>query len=334
MTKSLVAVVRGEDPCDLVRNSLRLADVRRLIKPEQKILIKPNLVGVSCDSPYLKSEAVYLGVPWIGPVGYMTRSHVADALVRVLKDWGAKHIVIAEGSGGCETTVAFKASGFDELAAYHGIDLIDLNHAEAVKVQTPSSSILEYVWIPKIVLESDLLIDVTTLKVHGRTAVSLCLKNWGIGIPPAAYYGFDKSGSGIKGLDESLPIHRKGEKQIWGQELAVAKVIADVCKTVTPHLGIVDATTTVHYAEPANKIMGKTIVQRTDLMIAGTDIAAVDATTCRIAGIDPEKVLHVKLAAEQNLGVINSSRIEIRGEAIQALRLKCNVLSSQKEILL
>jgi uncharacterized protein (DUF362 family) len=335
--KSLVAVVRNEDPYKLVRNSLELADVRRLVKPEQKILIKPNLVGVSWDSPYFKSEGVY-GPPWIGPVGYMTRSSVMDALIRALKELGCKHIAIAEGSGDCETTVAFKASGFCELAEHHGIDLIDLNHAPAVKVPVPANNILEYVWIPKILFELDFLIDLTTLKVHGRSAVSLCLKNWGMGVPPAGYYGFAKMGSRRKGIDKPLPVHRKTGKLVMGQEVALAKVIVDVCKTVTPHLGIIDAITTVHYAQPIEdffpRTYEKTIAQKTNLMIVGTDIVAVDAVACRIVGIDPRKVLHIKLAADEKIGAIDPSSIEIKGETLDQSRVKCNVLLSQKEILL
>jgi uncharacterized protein (DUF362 family) len=330
---SIVTVMNDEDPYNLMKGALELAGVRSLIKPEKKIFIKPNLVGVPWDYPYLRSEGVYLNVPWIGPEGYMTRRCVAGSLIRVLKEWGGQHIVVGEGSGGCETPIAFKASGFYELAEHHKIELIDLNYAEAVKVPTPSRLILDYVWIPKILLESDILIDLTTLKLHG-TAVSFCLKNWGLGIPPAKYYGFDKSGSSKKGLEGSLPIHRRGGAQIMGQEVAVAKVIVDVCKTLPPHLAIVDGITVVHYAKSTNRVHGKTKIERTNLMIVGTDIVAVDAVTSRIVGINPEKVLHIKLAAEQNLGIIDPSKIEVRGVPIEKVQIKCNPLLSQREILL
>jgi hypothetical protein len=101
--KSSVALARNPDPCKLLENILEVSGVRELVQPDQRIVIKPNLVGLPSDSLFLKSESVYLDVPWIGPVGYMSRRNVVDVLIRILKELGGKHIVIAEGSGACET---------------------------------------------------------------------------------------------------------------------------------------------------------------------------------------------------------------------------------------
>jgi uncharacterized protein (DUF362 family) len=79
--------------------------------------------------------------------------------------------------------------------------------------------------------------------------------------------------------------------------------------------------------------MRKTIVHKTNLMIAGTDIVAVDAVACRIVGMNPERVLHIRRAAEQDVGLMDPCRLEIKGEDTGNVPLRCNVLSSQKEIL-
>ena len=49
----------------------------------------------------------------------------------------------------------------------------------------------------------------------------------------------------------------------------------------------------------------------------GRDLVAVDATCCRIMGIDPEKVEYLRLAA--TLGHVHPGRIEQRGETIASV---------------
>src|SRR5258708_40322461 len=50
------------------------------------------------------------------------------------------------------------------------------------------------------------------------------------------------------------------------------------------------------------------------VLIMGHDLVAVDATCCRIMGIDPEKVEYLRLAA--TLGHGHPDRIDQRGESI------------------
>jgi uncharacterized protein (DUF362 family) len=51
----------------------------------------------------------------------------------------------------------------------------------------------------------------------------------------------------------------------------------------------------------------------------GTDLVAVDATCCRLMGLDPEKVGHLELAARMKLGLLREGQIEQIGEAIAGL---------------
>ena len=50
----------------------------------------------------------------------------------------------------------------------------------------------------------------------------------------------------------------------------------------------------------------------------GRDVVAVDATCCRIMGVDPEKIEYLRQGA--TLGHVHASRIDQRGEAISSLR--------------
>src|SRR5260370_34362435 len=57
--------------------------------------------------------------------------------------------------------------------------------------------------------------------------------------------------------------------------------------------------------------------KRAGVLVMGHDLVAVDATCCRIMGIDPEKVEYLRLAA--TLGHVHTGRIEQRGESIASV---------------
>jgi uncharacterized protein (DUF362 family) len=50
----------------------------------------------------------------------------------------------------------------------------------------------------------------------------------------------------------------------------------------------------------------------------GSDLVAVDATCCRIMGIDPEKVDYLRMAAD--MGHVHPERIEQRGETVASVQ--------------
>jgi uncharacterized protein (DUF362 family) len=62
----------------------------------------------------------------------------------------------------------------------------------------------------------------------------------------------------------------------------------------------------------------------------GRDLVAVDATCCRIMGINPEKVEYLKLAAD--LGHIHDSRIEQRGESVRAVHMDFQLIEDFREL--
>lgn len=59
-----------------------------------------------------------------------------------------------------------------------------------------------------------------------------------------------------------------------------------------------------------------------DLLIAASDMVAVDIISTAIMGIDPEEVKYLQLAAECGLGVSDLNKIEILGESIDKVKRK------------
>jgi len=79
-------------------------------------------------------------------------------------------------------------------------------------------------------------------------------------------------------------------------------------------------------------IMGTPI--QSNVIVIGKNLPAVDATCARIMGIEPEKIKYLKHSSGR-IGTIKDSNIEQRGEKIQYVRMKYQLLEfipAQKEI--
>ncbi len=335
MSKPIVSVVSDRNTEFLVQKALNLVDLS--IKTDSKVLIKPNLVRVPSLSSYINEEGAYEKT-WAED-GDIIHSEIIRQLLAYLHDRDINNVTIAEGSGGCETPVVFRALGLYEMAEEFSAQLMDLNYADSTLVPIKKGAIMKNIWIPKVVLESDFRISLTVMKVHGNSCVSLCLKNWALGIPPCKYYGANKGlADHFRGLEDPLPIHpKRGEWKRggrFGQCIELSKAIVDICSVQEYDLGIIDGLTAVHYRSLANKVFAPSATERPNMVIASTDMVAADAVATRVMGLDPAKILHIKWAAQRKLGVADLSRIEVRGKKIEEVEMRCVPMYRQKNVML
>ena len=109
------------------------------------------------------------------------------------------------------------------------------------------------------------------------------------GVMPGAVYGWPKNVLHHNGIDRS---------------------IIDINATLKPHFAIVDGITGMQGDGP---IMGDPI--QAGVLVMGRNLPAVDATCCRVMGLDPNRISYLKVA-EKTLGPIQPERIIQRGEVI------------------
>ncbi len=283
------------------------------LRKDSKILIKPNFVVVPVESPYAYSKGAYELTPaGCGKrgEGALTTPEVVRAVLKAFHDLGFENLVIGEAAGGCQTDLNFKHLGIYEIAKEFDVDVVDLNWEDSVKIRVEKRVILDYVWVPRSVLEADLLVSVPAMK-----AFSLSLKNIGIGTLPGKYYGWNRAGSYVQALDK--PIHDQQQFLRMGSEndqsIGLAGEIVDVCTVNRSGLTVIDGTFVMN---------GDGNVHRADLIIAGYDPVATDAVAYAVMGFDPRKFIHMRMAEERGLGTVDLSRIEVRGEPIEAVRMK------------
>jgi uncharacterized protein (DUF362 family) len=217
-----------------------------------------------------------------------THPHVIVGAAIACQRAGASEVVVGEGPGHRRDIEYLLAStGLNGQLREQRIRFVDLNHDDVAMVPLQSwFTGLRELALPVTLLESDYVISMPKLKTHHWAGMTCSMKNL-FGTVPGAVYGWPKN-----------PLHMNG----------IANSILDLTATIGPHLAIVDAVTAMEGDGP---IMGRP--RPLGFVAMGSDPVAVDATCARVIGLDPGKIEYLKPAA-QFLGVIDSSRIEHRGE--------------------
>ena len=105
-----------------------------------------------------------------------------------------------------------------------------------------------------------------------------------------------------------LPDKFKGKYHLKG----ISKVIVDINTVLKPTLTVVDGFVGMEGAGPVD---GEPV--QMNLIIAGTDTVATDATACRVMGIDPYEIKHIRRAHEKGLGNIDD--IQVIGEKLETV---------------
>jgi uncharacterized protein (DUF362 family) len=219
--------------------------------------------------------------------GITTDARVVDGIITFLKARGVDEIVVGEGSGYADTFHAFSVAGIDAVAERWGVKLVDLNKDTVVTVNPPNPLSLTRVRVAKTALETT-IISVPKLKIHGSATVTLSLKN-------------------MMGVLASKGIMHNGR---------LNQNIADLASIVTPSIVVIDGI----IAGEGHETWGTPVEM--NLVIAGTDPVATDAVGSAVMGVPPEKVRHLRFAADKGLGTYDLKKITVLGEPIEAVKQK------------
>jgi len=224
--------------------------------------------------------------------GVTTDSRVVEGIIEFCKRLEIGGLIVAEGGAGRSTERAFQITGMKEVARRQEIDLVDLNREARIEVKIQHPLALRRVEIAESVYECTCIINVPTLKVHHLTLVTLALKNlMGVILPKNIMHG---------NINEKI--------------VDLASIFKDKVK-----LNIVDGL----IGAETDEVHGTPVEM--NLLIAGSDMVAVDAVSTAIMGIDPKKVKYLQLAEKRDLGVSDLDEIEILGEPIDEVKrnFKC-----------
>jgi len=228
-----------------------------------------------------------------------TNPKLVHAALEAFRAAGAAEVRIAEGPGHRRITLDLAEAGgyFATVPQFESL-FTDLNLDEITRVHlvNPQSK-LTSLFLPNTILGCDLLVSMPKLKTHHWAGATLSMKNL-FGLVPGGVYGWPKN-----------VLHWAG----------IPECIADL-HALFPHaFAIVDG---IIGMEGNGPIQGTP--RSAGVVVAGASPVAVDATCCRIMGLDPVRIRYLQLAAgEHNL---SEQLIPQRGERIATVAAHFAVL--------
>lgn len=219
-----------------------------------------------------------------------TNVAVIAAAREVMLKHGAASVRIAEGPGHRRDTLflAEEAGYRNSLKAFDA-HFVDLNRDDVTPVGDFSGR--GPLFLPNTALGADLIVSVAKMKTHHWVGATLSMKNF-FGLVPGSVYGWPKNILHYNGITQSI--------------LALNR-------TFSKSFAIVDG---IVGMEGNGPIQGRP--KQAGVLVMGANLPAVDATCCRIMGIDPDKIEYLQLGRE--LGHVDETRIEQRGESVAAVR--------------
>lgn len=219
--------------------------------------------------------------------GATTDPMVVEAIIKKLKQLPVQIVVAESDATMTNADKAFEVTGMKDMCQRNEVECLNLRHIkDRVKIDIPNSETLKKITVPRIVTESA-IISAAKLKTHMATKVTLGMKNM-FGLLPDKFKG---------------KYHAKG----------ISKVIVDINTVLKPALTVIDGFVGMEGRGPSGGLPIKM-----DLIIAGNDVVATDATAARIMGFEPAEIAHIRKAQEKGLG--NIDEIEVLGSKIVDVR--------------
>jgi uncharacterized protein (DUF362 family) len=216
--------------------------------------------------------------------GATTDPIVVEAIIERLKKLGKEVIVVESDASITNADKAFEITGMAEMCKQNRVEYLNLRHIEdTIKIVIPNGDTLKDITIPRLAKEAA-IISAAKMKTHMATKVTLGMKNM-FGVLPDKF---------------KMKYHAKG----------ISKVIVDINSVLPPQLVVIDGFIAMEGRGPTDGTPVKM-----DLIIAGKDPVAVDATGARVMGIDPHEISHIRNAAAKGIG--NIDNVEIVGSKLE-----------------
>lgn len=317
---------------------------------EVLVVLKPNLVNDIDVTVYPEN-------------GVVTDHRIMKSVVRLVKEAATRkgignlRVVIADGTAGPWdwyngykgrdiTKYAFIKTGYTtnpvtgrQWFTHDGtVELIDLNDSGGLDVFDPAKvtqvTINDAVmrrtyWVPKILVESDVLISVPTLKNHSNADVTAALKNRVGCAPSDIYHNLDSYENHGHQMKRALHFDNMGfpwdidrnsgldyPAQTSDENLIVNYTIVDLNLLRPQDFAVIDGLIGIKDGPVGNTKASPNM----QLVMAGRDSVAVDTVATLLMGYDPQYVRHLRWAYNRELGTMSVGDITVVGDHVALWR--------------
>jgi uncharacterized protein (DUF362 family) len=258
---------------------------------QKRITLKPNVVyGIAPDSGITVHPAFLRGV------------------IRHLLDRGFEPsaLTVTEGGGGedmRDMAEHYAAVGYDKLAAETGVNLVDLNADDFVRVDIPDGVVFKQMPIGRTVWDPEsYFINIPKMRTHNLAITTIAIKALqGIVVPLEERhmctlfprFAGDRGGDGLE--HHILDSHER-----WAHK------ICDISLARKPDLNLVDAVVSrdgTGFRQGKNRPMG--------IVLASVNQAAVDTVGTALMGFNPASLTYLRVAGERGIGPTSLNDIRV-----------------------
>ncbi len=236
------------------------------------------------------SRVAILANPQRNNPGTFTKPQILQATIQMCKKAGA-------GKIGCISQLPiqnWEATGLKKVVDQEGIDLVIVDRRDDSQFKTipiPKGVILEKADIMKPLYDFEVFIDMPITKDHAGNKFTGTMKNL----------------MGLSSGNTNRSFHKKG----WQTEINAIdyldQCIADLNTIIKPDLCITDATEFI----TSNGPFGPGELIKPQKVVAGTDRIAMDSYCCRLWGLEPENILHIRKGHAHGLGEMDVTKVKI-----------------------
>ncbi len=266
------------DISDIRESLLRVFDafggVEEFVKPDSKVFIKYNGVHFGKE---MYTDPVVIG-----------------EMVSIAKDVTRDRVYVMENSTqGNFTRLVAAVSGIANITEQKGGQNLYLDEEKPVMVEMGeerTSTKFPKILYDNLILKkrNNVLINIPKLKTHLMTTVTLGIKCF-----QGLLYDSDKL------VNHNYKLHQK---------------LVDNVKFIQPDFTIIEGINALKFGHfPPQALLPECVVP-TNIFIGSDDVVACDTVGAKILGYDIDEVEHIKLAAEQGLGVGDLKNIEVIGD--------------------
>lgn len=264
-TPDLVAVKNGEPDVMFDKAIEAVGGMGRYVKTGQTVVIKPNI-----------------GWEREPEAGANTNPVLVKRVVEHCYNAKAKKVYVFDHTVDDEKK-CYQLSGIQKMAEKAGASMVPGDGSRYYrKVHIPGGKTLLSTSVHRLVLDSDVYINIPVLKHHGSSGLTMALKN--------------QMGT----VKRMYSFHLKG----------LHNCISEIGLHRTPDLNILDAYR-VTMANGPQRAKPEDISLKKSLLLSD-DIVAIDAAGARMFGVDPKSVDYIHKAHSIGLGEMDLKKVKIQ----------------------
>ena len=241
----------------------------------------------AADPPDVKGKTVLLKpnilMDAVPEKAITTHPAFCEAIIRLVREWGVSRIFIGDSPGLQGPNFSPRLSGLSEVISKNEVEWVDFTKGK-MELECPNGKVHRCFSVCGILKEVDLVINLPKLKTHQLMYYTGAMKN-------------------IFGLIPSVaksPFHVR-----YPSREAFASMIVDLNLLNKPVYSFMDAVIGMEGAGPA---AGSP--KQIGLILASSNILAIDVAACIIVGYPPSKIPINREALERQVWLNNFSDIE------------------------